>query len=140
MILGKFGKHLLSNKMSSLNHGFALYSAWDAYDTSREEGNGVGVSLMKGAFEGTMSEILKPGASIMFGLLTEVPAMAINGIDTYNQYARQLGAVQRSQAFQTAQFNDTEQAYTMRQAGMAIAERSRYNTQQAMLGNEAKYM
>lgn len=28
----------------------------------------------------------------------------------------------------------------MRQAGMAIAQRSRYNVQQAMLGNEAKYM
>ena len=42
--------------------------------------------------------------------------------------------------FAHAQFNDTEQAYTMRQAGMAIAKRSRYNINQAMLGNEAKYM
>ena len=37
-------------------------------------------------------------------------------------------------------FNDTEQVHTMREAGMNMLQRSKYNTQMALMGNEAKYM
>ena len=39
--------------------------------------------------------------------------------------------------FYNATFNDTQQAYTMRQAGMQLAENSKYNLQQSLMGNEA---
>ena len=42
--------------------------------------------------------------------------------------------------FSNATFVDTQQAYTMRQAGMQMAQASRYNLQQTLLGNEAQYM
>ena len=42
--------------------------------------------------------------------------------------------------FANATFVDTKQAYTMRQAGMQLAEASKYNLQQSLLGNEATSM
>jgi hypothetical protein len=72
--------------------------------------------------------------------LSAAPQAAAKAARFYGQWNRHLSQMAKQQAFQNASFSDTEQAYTMRQAGMAIAQRSRYNTQQAMLGNEAKYM
>ena len=46
----------------------------------------------------------------------------------------------RNIPFSNATFVDTKQAYTMRQAGMQLAQASKYNLQQAMLGNEASMM
>ena len=65
------------------------------------------------------------------------------GISAYNsldQRRRQVGRDMRQTAFSSAEFNDTEQTYTMRQAGMAIARRARGNADLVQLGNEAQFM
>ena len=53
---------------------------------------------------------------------------------------RQMNSVQRIQTFGEAEFMDTQQLATMRQAGMELAKMSQYNLQQSMMGNEAQYM
>ena len=40
--------------------------------------------------------------------------------------------------FSNSTFIDTQQTYTMRQAGMNLAKQSKYNIQQAMMGDEAR--
>ena len=72
--------------------------------------------------------------------VSAIPGAAVDFAQWQASYRRQLGREQRQAAFQNAAFQDTQSTYTMRQAGMAIAERSRYNTQQAMLGREASYI
>ena len=44
------------------------------------------------------------------------------------------------QPFQNAMFNETDGAYTMRQAAMNVMKRTQYNNKMAVIGNEAKYM
>ena len=139
-IVGKLAQTILSNKSKSLNAGFTLWSGIDTYQTEREKGSNIMSSLASAGFDMALTNVLGIGGYLAYTAAKELPSLAFNGYQAYNQYSRQLGLAQRNQAFQNMQYNDTEQVYTMRQAGMEIAKRSRYNTQQAMLGNEAKYM
>jgi len=110
------------------------------YDDARKEGDSVPLALMKAGSSAVMMNMLGFGGYLAFEAATSAPGMAYDFAKWQSRYRRQLGAEMKQQAFQQAQFQDTQETYTMRQAGMAIASRSRYNTQQAMLGNEAMYM
>jgi hypothetical protein len=77
---------------------------------------------------------------IGLGAIKSVPTLAVNGFLGATKMARSMDRSSRNVAFNNATFVDTPQAYTMRQAGMQIAEASRYNLQQTLLGNEASSM
>lgn len=130
-------KHLKNNKM---NIGMGGYFGYETYNEKRQEGAGTVTAAAAGAFEAVLPMMISMPAYIGYELATGIPTMAVEGTIAANQYKRKLAQEARGQAFSNAKFNDTQQAYTMRQAGMAIAERSKYNINQAMLGNEAKYM
>lgn len=117
-----------------------LYFGIDEYQEKRQEGSSKVGALGASIFDGIMPTMMGMPAYMAFEAITSAPEIARKGYKLYNSYNRQLSQLGRQNAFQSAQFSDTEQIHTMRQAGMAIAQRSRYNTQQAMLGNEAKYM
>jgi hypothetical protein len=68
------------------------------------------------------------------------PSLAVAGMEEYGKYERQLAKDRVARPFGNANFQDSRNAHTMRQAGMALAQRSKYNIQQAMLGNEAQHM
>lgn len=138
--VGNLAKTILSNKMTSLNVAFSGISALDTYQTEREEGAGFAKATASAVFDAALVSTVGFVPYLAYFMAKEIPGLAVDAYQAYGQYSRQLGAMQKQQAFQNAKFNDTEQAYTMRQAGMAIAQRSKYNIQQAMLGNEAKYM
>ena len=53
---------------------------------------------------------------------------------------RSMNKTSRQTPFSNAQFRDYNQAFTMRQAGLQMAEASRYNLQQTLMGNEASYL
>jgi len=72
--------------------------------------------------------------------LKDGPRLAVEGMAAADTWRRNPARSNSNEAFVNAQFEDTQQVHTMRQAGMAIAQRSRYNTQVAMMGNEASYM
>lgn len=124
----------------AINGGIGLWQGMDTYQEKREQGNGRIVSAASGAYEAALPMMMGGWAYAGYSVLTGVPEMLHEGWKTAEQYRRQLQQESRGHAFNNAKFNDTQQAYTMRQAGMAIAQRSRYNINQAMLGNEAKYM
>lgn len=123
-----------------INWGTGIYFAQDTYNSSREQGKGMVASAADAAFDGAMMYMLTPMGYMGMQALSAAPQAAAKLARGYGQWNRHLSQMAKQQAFQNASFSDTEQAYTMRQAGMAIAKRSRYNTQQARLGNEAKYM
>lgn len=131
-----------NNKGIALNLGMGGYFAMDTYDEERQNG-----ASKAGAFFSAAADFALPfmmplkgymALEAGKGLIESAPELYMDA----QSYRRELGRQKRgyTKAFSNSEFNDTEQYYTMRQAGMAIAQRSRYNVQQAMLGNEAKYM
>nr|DAK26778.1 MAG TPA: hypothetical protein [Caudoviricetes sp.] len=135
-MLKAVGKFLWNNK---INAGFAGWAGTDTYQTDREEGRGVAASLAHAGLEAALPFISMP-VYLGYEVLSGAPAEMLNAYDAADKYRRQLAVENSNRAFVSSHFDDTEQTYTMRQRGMAIAQRSKYNVQQAMLGNEAKYM
>lgn len=131
------GRYAMQHKTST---AFGLWQGFDTYKSSREEGNSAVASLGKAGFDAVTGSLLSVKGNIALAALTALPEGIMEGKKMYTQYNNKLRTLARQNAFQSAQFNDTEQVHTMRQAGMAIAQRSKYNMQQAMLGHEASYM
>lgn len=140
-------KQMVYNTASSIwQHGgnIALtgYFAIDSFREARNEGSGI-LGSMGSAVTSAALPFLMPGGFVGymgFELATSAPGLAIDGYRALRSYRRKLGQEQRHRAFQNASFQENQQTYTMRQAAMAIAERSRYNRDAAMMGREAKYM
>lgn len=123
-----------------INGGFGAYFGISGYNTAREEGNGVISSLAAGATEAILPMLMTPTGYAMYVAATELPGVAVSAAESYGQYGRNLARQSKQTPFQNSQFNDTQQTFTMRQAGMALAQKSKYSLQQTTLGNEAQYM
>lgn len=129
-----------NHKGAAFNVALGGFFAADTYKESRENGDGVLWSAAKAGSDFVLPFLLSPALYMGYEAVTGLPGAVIGTSEWYRDASRQAALEKRNAAFSNSHFNDTEQAYTMRQAGMAMAERSRYNVQQAMLGNEAKYM
>lgn len=118
-----------------LNLGFAVSD----YNEARNAGDGVVKSAVKAGAQFVAGEAL--GMWMMPVMLAkQVPTIAISAIETTQNVTRKMNSVSRIQTFGEAQFQDTQQLATMRQAGMELAKMSQYNLQQSIMGNEAQYM
>lgn len=118
-----------------MNLGFAVSD----YNESRNSGDGV---LKAGAKAGTLfvaGEMLG-GWMMPVMLAKQLPTLAVSGIEATQNITRKMNSTARIQTFGEAQFQDTQQLATMRQAGMELAKMSQYNLQQSIMGNEAQYM
>lgn len=124
---------------NKFNAGIAGFVGVSTYKDDREAGAGFMSSVAHAGIEAALPLINLP-AYFAYTAATVLPEATYKGYTAADQYKRKLAAEASNAAFVNARFNDTDQTYTMRQRGMEIARRGRYNTQQAMLGNEAKYM
>ena len=130
----------LKHKGFLANLGINLWFAKDQYDMEREEGKSVTSALVSSAADMAIPMMLGGwGTALYFGAQM-LPGAVQAGVEAYQKESRTMAMESQNKAFQDMHFNDNEQIYTMRQAGMSIAQRSKYNVQQAMLGQEAKYM
>lgn len=123
-----------------VNGGMGVYFGYDGYNSAREQGNGVVSSLASAVGEAALPMLMGGWAYAGYLAATELPGAAVSAVESYNQYGRSLAKQNRQTPFMNAKFNETQQTFTMRQAGMALAQKSKYNLQQTMLGNEAQYM
>ena len=118
-----------------LNLGFAISD----YNEARNAGDGVVKSAAKAGAQFVAGEML--GAWMFPVMLAkQVPTIAVSTIEATQQMTRQMNSTSRIQTFGQAEFRDTQQLATMRQAGMELAKMSQYNLQQSIMGNEAQYM
>ena len=118
-----------------MNLGFAVSD----YNESRNSGDSV---LKAGAKAGTLfvaGEMLG-GWMMPVMLAKQLPTLAVSTIEATQNITRKMNSTARIQTFGEAQFQDTQQLATMRQAGMELAKMSQYNLQQSIMGNEAQYM
>lgn len=134
------GKILAGNKMSMLGFGVEAFFAISDYKQQRLEGKGKVGAALSAAGSALMFEAMGPIAGMAVSLLPQAPSMAMNAYLKANEVARSMDRASRNSAFNNATFADSQQAYTMRQAGMQMAQASKYNLQQTLLGNEASVM
>ena len=127
-----------AGKAIGINGLFGVWQGVDEYQAARENGDSLISSVGQGAFEGVLG--MYPWLWVGYHGLKDGPRLAVEGMAAADTWRRNLARSNSNQSFVNAQFEDTQQVHTMRQAGMAIAQRSRYNTQVAMMGNEASYM
>lgn len=123
------------NLNALLNIGMTM----NDYHEARNAGDGVLKAGVKAGAQFVAGEAL--GMWMMPVMMAKsVPTLAISAVETAQTVTRKMNSVSRTQVFGEAQFQDTQQLATMRQAGMELARMSQYNLQQAIMGNEAQYM
>lgn len=138
-LLKSVASKLLTAK-NVVNVGTGVYFGLDQYESERQAGRGVLGSFASASIDAVLPTLMGFGGYMAYSAITAAPALFTDVAPAVDQYNRQLNQQKYAGAFTNMTFNDTEQVHTMRQAGMAIAKRSRYNQEQAMMGNEAKYM
>ena len=118
-----------------LNIGFGIAD----YKENRQQGKSKGMAVAGAVGEFAIGEMLGGGAMFAINALQAVPQLATSAATGLSQMSRQQARSRdgASMPVYNATFNDTQQAYTMRQAGMQLAENSKYNLQQSLMGNEA---
>lgn len=125
---------------NALNLLASGYFGVSAYNTARDEGNGTVASFASGAMEAALPMVVGNVGYLAYIAATELPSAGVSAIESYGQYGRNLARNSNQAPFRNAQFAETQGTYTMRQAGMALAQKSKYSLQQTTLGNEAQYM
>lgn len=135
------GKNLANmGTLSMLGTGINVYMGVDTYKTAREQGSSQIGAASKAVSDMVMMDVMGMGKYIGLQAVTALPKAGIRAYETMNQAARSMSSLSKNAPFYAAKFQDSQQAYTMRQAGMQLAQASKYNLQQTMLGNEASYM
>ena len=122
------------------NVGLNSYFAAKTYQDARSQGQGVIGSTISAASDFALGEILGFKGMLLYGAASALPKGIVAGAETMGKIERQMNQQSRLTPFANAHFNDYNQAFTMRQAGMQAAQQSKYNLQQALLGNEAQYL
>lgn len=124
------GSHLLN----------AAFAAWD-YSSARDEGHGVLSSAGQAAIGFALPEIIGTGTYMGAMLVPALGGLAVDTYDYLNQQLRENERFVRNQnPFRSHTFVDGPQIYTMRQAGLALARRAKYDLQQTSIGNEARFL
>ena len=110
------------------------------YKDARNEGKGVVKSAAKAGALFVAGEVLQGTGMFAVMAAKQAPQMIVHGLESLQKTTRGMNSMTRFQTFGEAEFHDTRQLATMRQAGMELAKMSQYNLQQSMMGNEAQYM
>ena len=125
------------SKMKAAGVGMNAYFGISEYQDDRAEGHSVASSALSAAGDIALGSLV--GMPMYLGL-TLAPTLARGAVDAYDslsQYSRQLQRQRRNVPFQNATFVDSQQTYTMRQAGMNLARQGQMAAQQTTMGNEA---
>lgn len=134
---------LLSSKKLGVGGTFMLgvnaYSTISDYKTARLEGHGKVGSAVTAVGNAVIFEALGWNA-LAYEAIKAAPSAIVGGALKVGSMARSMDRSSRNAAFANATFADSQQAYTMRQAGMQMAKASKYNLQQTLMGNEASVM
>ena len=137
-IVKKAAKNKTGTMGTLFNVGLGLYFAADTYSEARESGAGVIRSALSAAGDFALSNMMGWKSYLAMSALPGLGSTLVDAYDAVNAYGRNLDRATNGTPFSNSTFIDTQQTYTMRQAGMNLARQSKYNIQQAMLGDEAR--
>lgn len=130
------GKALWKHKWSAgINGAFGAMS----FDDSMNKGEGTASAVAGAAVDIALPMVLGTVPYLALQAAEALPGLAIGAYESSAEYGRSI-ARSSNLTFSNAQFQDTQQLQTMREASMAAIEKSKYNEQICMLGDEAKFM
>lgn len=131
---GKFSKSKL------FNNALMGYFALSEYGDYRDQGDGVITAAVKTGANQALMLATGIWPYIGFELLRNSGALVESGEQLAMQRRAFYADEQYQAPFRTNTFVDNEQLYTMRQAGIALAQQAKYKQVATMMGNEARYM
>lgn len=122
---------------SLMSVGFGVMDYIDA----KNEGAGNVEALASAGMNFIIPELVGGWAYAGYQALSMAGQFGVSAYENANMSLRQMNRDLRNQTpFRGHTFVDSPQIYTMRQAGMALAQQSKYNLQQTMMGNEAQFL
>ena len=124
----------------ALGTGLMIYSPIAGYGERRDAGEGVVSSLVKTAGEEALLAMTGFWPYMGYELLKNSGALVEAGESLATQRRAFYADSQYQAPFRTNTFVDNEQLYTMRQAGVALAQQTKYKQVATLMGNEARYM
>ena len=128
-VTNNFGKIMMA--------GFGI----STYKDYREEGRGVLNSVGNTALDLMIPELMGWKPWLAYEAISHIPEAVVSGGQWLARENRELERGARDQSpFRNHTFVDSQQIYTMRQAGLALAEQSKYALQQSLMGDEARFM
>ncbi len=110
------------------------------YNRARDEGNSVGMSVARGVGDFALAEMTGFWGYMGVQAAAAAPKAMMNTVLGIESMSRNMNKQNTSGPFAMANFVDTQQNYTMRQSGMKLAQASKYNLQQTLMGNEASHI
>lgn len=125
---------------SVLSAGMPIAFGAMEYSNARSEGNGVGMSVARGVGDFALGAMTGFWGYMGIQAAAAAPKAIMNTVQGIEAMSRNMNKQNTSGPFAMANFADTQQNYTMRQAGMQLAQASKYNLQQTLMGNEASHI
>lgn len=113
---------------------------YKTFRDAKREGKSFLNAAAAGVVDIVVYDAIGIGAMLGYGALKTIPKGLVKGTESLARLSRQMNEQSRLGPFTNATFADSQQAYTMRQAGMQMAQASKYNLQQTLLGNEARHL
>jgi len=132
---------IVGKAFSLLPHILVGHYAISQYSDYRQEGRGMLSSAGSAVFDAALPELMGFGPYLAYEGISHAPSMVIGGAQFVARQSRELERATRDQSpFRNNTFVDSQQIYTMRQAGLALAEQSKYALQHSLMGDEARFM
>ena len=128
------------NKSKLFNNALMGYFALSEYGDYRDQGDDVITAAVKTGANQALMLATGIWPYIGFELLRNSGALVESGEQLAMQRRAFYADEQYQAPFRTNTFVDNEQLYTMRQAGIALAQQAKYKQVATMMGNEARYM
>lgn len=125
---------------TALGVGMDAYFAYgDAKDARANGASRLGATV-SGIGNFALYQSLGFWPTMAMQMLPAIPTAAVEGYEAVGKLTRQMNQQSKQVPFVNSSFKDYNQAFTMRQAGMQMAQASQYNLQQTLMGNEAAYL
>lgn len=138
--LRESGKMLKKNGFGTVGLAATAYSGVATYNDARNNGASVIGAAAQGVTDALIIDLIGWPAYLGIQGTLGLGAVAKESFMIANEKAHQYNRLGTASPFSTATHVDTQQSYTMRQAGLTQIQNSMLNTKKAVMGNEAMFM
>lgn len=134
------GKIAKKNLGGTVGLAATTYSGVASYNDARNNGSGVIGAAAQGITDALIIDLIGWPAYLAWQGAAGLGSLGKQAFIQSNEMAREYSRLGTAGPFSTATHVDTEQSYTMRQAGISQIQQNMFNTKKAVMGNEAMFM
>ena len=138
--LRETGSMLKKNGFGTVGLAATAYSGVASYNDARNNGSSVIGAATQATADALIIDLVGWPAYLAMQGTIGLGAVAKEAFMVSSERAHQYNRLGTASPFATSTFVDTEQTYTMRQAGLTQIQNNMFNTKKAVMGNEAMHM